>query len=111
MTFDEFKKPLTFFAMILLVFSYSHYFEVHANSHDRLLRALTASDLTTHILRDKEWLMLLAHLWNCLGSFSGRPGAIVLTLLSSFYFLSFSFCLVMDIMLCLVVDSRLCFCW
>ena len=59
MAFDEFKRALTLFAPSLLVFSYSHYFEMHAKAHDKLLRALTASELTTRILRGKEWLMLL----------------------------------------------------
>ena len=103
MAFDEFKRELTLFAPSLLVFSYSHHSEMHAAVHSKLLRALTASELTTRILRDKEWLMLLAPLWHSLGTFSTRPSIIVLTLLPSFYFLSFSFCL--------VVDIRLCFCW
>ena len=84
---------------------------MHAAVHDKLLRALTASELTTRILRDKEWLMLLAPLWHSLGTFITRPAILVLTLLPCFYFLSFSFCLVVDIRLCLVVDIRLCFCW
>jgi len=45
------------------------------------------------------------------GTFSAQLGILVLTLLPSFYFLSFPFCLVVDIRLCLVVDIRLCFCW
>ena len=35
--FDEFKKALTFFAMILSVFSYSHHSEKHAAIYDKLL--------------------------------------------------------------------------
>jgi len=100
MAFDEFKRVLTLFASSLLVFSYSHHFEMHATVHDKLLRALTASELTTRILRDKEWLMLLASLRNSLGT---QPGILVLTLLPTFYFISFPFCL--------VVDIRLCFYW
>jgi len=60
MRFDKCKRTLTFFAMILLVLSYSHHFEMHAKAHDKLLRALTAFELTTFILRDEEeGLMLL----------------------------------------------------
>ena len=55
MAFDEFKRALTLFAPSLLVFSYSHPFEMHAKAHDKLLRALTVSELTTRILRGKEW--------------------------------------------------------
>ena len=54
MAFDEFKRPLTSFAPSLLVSSYSHYFEMHAKVHDKLLQVLIASELTTRILRDKE---------------------------------------------------------
>jgi len=43
--FDKCKRALTLFAMILLVFSYSHHFEMHAKAHDKLLRALTTSEL------------------------------------------------------------------
>ena len=42
MTFDEFKRPLTLFAPSFLLFSYSHLFEMHATTYDKLLRALTA---------------------------------------------------------------------
>ena len=47
MTFDKFKRELTLFAISLLVFSYLHHFEMHAQAHDKLLRALTASKLTS----------------------------------------------------------------
>jgi len=70
----------------LLVFSYSHHSEMHPAVHDKLLQALIASELPTRILRDKEWLMLLAPLWNSSGTFSTRPGIIVLTLLLLFIF-------------------------
>jgi len=72
MAFDEFKRALTLFALALLVFSYSHHSEMHAVVYDKLLRALTSSELTTRLLRDKEWLMLLAPLWNSSGTFSIR---------------------------------------
>ena len=54
MAFDEFQRPLTLFCPSLLVSSYSHYFEIYSKADDKLLRALTASELTTRILRDKE---------------------------------------------------------
>jgi len=99
MAFDKFKRALTLFAPSLLVFSYSHCFEMHAKAHDKLLRALTAFELTTRILRDKEWLMLLTPLWNSSGTFSARPGIIVLTFPPSFYFL-FSLFLVLFLFSC-----------
>jgi len=37
MAFDKFKRALTIFAMILLVFSYSHHFKMHVTAHDKLL--------------------------------------------------------------------------
>jgi len=70
MEFNAFQRALTLFAPSLLVFSYSHHFEMHKTAHDKLLRALTASELRTRILRDKEWLMLLAPLGNSSGTFS-----------------------------------------
>ena len=88
--FGEFKRALTLFAPSLLVFSHSHYFEMHAKAYDKLLRALTASALTTRILRGKEWLMLLKPLWNSSGTFSTQPGIIVLTLPPFFLFFLFS---------------------
>ena len=47
MEFDESKRPATLFALSFLVFSYSHNFEMHAVIYDKLLRALTASELRT----------------------------------------------------------------
>ena len=44
MAFDEFKRPLTLFTPSFLVFSYSHNYEMHATTYDKLLRALTASE-------------------------------------------------------------------
>ena len=59
MTFDKFKRALTLFA-VLLVFSYLHHFHMHAKAHDKLLRALAASELMPRVLSDdEEWLMLL----------------------------------------------------
>jgi len=49
MAFDEFKRPLTLFAVSFVVFSYSPHSEMHAITYDKLLRALTAyewSDLS-----------------------------------------------------------------
>ena len=89
MAFDKFKRALTLFATFLLVLSYLHHFKMHAKAHDKLLSTLTVSELTACVLRDKEWLMLLALLWNSSGPISTRPDIIVLTFLSSFYFLSF----------------------
>ena len=58
--FDEFKRALTLFAPSLPVFSYSHHSETHVAMHDKLLRALTASELMLRVLSDdEEWLMLL----------------------------------------------------
>jgi len=80
MAFGKYKTALTLFAQFLLVFSYSHHLEMHAQAHDKLLRALTNSELTTRILRGKEWLMLLKSSRNSSGTFSTRPGIIALTL-------------------------------
>ena len=44
MAFDEFKRPITLFALSFLVFSYSHHSELHAITYDKLLQALTASE-------------------------------------------------------------------
>ena len=68
MAFDEFKRALTLFAPSLLVFSYLHHLEMHAQAYDKLLKALTASELTTRILRDKKWLMLLKPSWSSSGT-------------------------------------------
>ena len=58
--FDEFKRALILFAPSLPVFSYSRDSEMHAAMHDKLLRALTASELMSRVLSDnEEWLMLL----------------------------------------------------
>jgi len=60
MAFDKCKRAFTFFAMILIVFSYLHHSEMHAQVHDKLLRVLTASELMTRVLSaNEEWLMLL----------------------------------------------------
>jgi len=44
MAFDEFNRPLTLFAVSFVVFSYSHHFEMHTITYDKLLRTLTASE-------------------------------------------------------------------
>jgi len=54
MAFDKFKRALTLFVPSLLAFSYSHYFEMHAKAHDKLLIALTASELAAQVLSAKE---------------------------------------------------------
>jgi len=56
--FDEFKRPLTLFTPSLPMFSYSHHFDIHATTYDKLLRAWMASEWSDSIL-DAEWLMLL----------------------------------------------------
>jgi len=43
MAFDEFKTPLTLFALPILVFSYLHHFAMDALAYDKLLRALATS--------------------------------------------------------------------
>ena len=43
MAFDEFKRPLTLVAPSFLVLSYSHHFEMHATTYNKLLQALRAS--------------------------------------------------------------------
>ena len=43
MAFDEFKRPLTLFDLSFLVFSYSHHYEMHTTTYDKLLTALMAS--------------------------------------------------------------------
>ena len=45
--FDQFKRALSFFAMISLVFSYSHYFGMYAKAHDKLSQVFTVSELQT----------------------------------------------------------------
>ena len=47
MAFDEFKRPLTLFALSFLVFSYSHNSMTHAVTYDKILRALTAFEFKT----------------------------------------------------------------
>jgi len=91
MAFDEFKRPLTLFVPSLLVFSYLHHSKMHAMTYDKLLRALAAYKLMTHVLRDKEWLILLTPLWHTLDTFSAQPSILVLSLLLSFYFFLFLF--------------------
>ena len=44
MAFDEFKRPVTLFALSFLVFSYAHHFGMHATTYDKLLRTLTTSN-------------------------------------------------------------------
>ena len=58
--FDKFKRALTLFATGLLVFSYLNHSEMHVFAFDKLLQALTASELMPQILNnDEEWLILL----------------------------------------------------
>ena len=109
--FGKCKRMLTTFASFFFVFSYLHHFEIHAKAHRKFLRALTAIRVKARRLREKEWLMLLKPMWHSFGTFSTRPGILVLTLLPSFYFLSFPFCFVVDIRMSLVMDMTFCFCW
>jgi len=60
MAFDKCKRTLTTFASFLFAFSYLHHVKMHAKVHDKILRALTASELRTRVLTDmEEWLKLL----------------------------------------------------
>jgi len=54
MAFDKFKRPQTIFVTSLLVFSYLYYSEIHAMGFDKLLRALTASELKIRVLRNMK---------------------------------------------------------
>jgi len=49
MTFGKFKRPLTLFASSLVVFSYLHHCEMPIITFDKLLRALTTSELRTRL--------------------------------------------------------------
>ena len=77
------------------MFSYLHDFEANAKAYDKLLRALTAIELKTRILRGKvERLMPLKPLFHhlrevYLGIISTQIGIIVLTLLLFFLFFFF----------------------
>ena len=58
--FDKFRRALTIISRFIFTHSYLHPFKLHAQVYDKLLRALTASKLGTHVLSDEEeWLMLL----------------------------------------------------
>ena len=90
MASGKFKSVLIFLAVFLIVFTYLHYHEMHAQAHDKLLRALTASELETHVLIDEEGLLMLhVLLWHSSGTFSTRPGIIILTLPPFFLFFIF----------------------
>jgi len=54
MTFGMFKRPLTFRASSFIVFSYLRHTEMHAVTYDKLLRALTASELRTRLLATRR---------------------------------------------------------
>ena len=59
MAFTLIKRALMFYALILCMFSYCQAYEPHAAVFDKLMRALTASDLNKSGLEDvMEWLML-----------------------------------------------------
>jgi len=49
-TSDKFKRALTIISAFLFKCSYSHAFELHAQVFDKLLRALTTSELVAWIL-------------------------------------------------------------
>jgi len=60
MAFDEFKMPLTLFALSSLVYSYSRNSEINSITYDMLLRGLTTFESRIRLLSDMEvWLMLL----------------------------------------------------
>ena len=67
---DKFRRALTIIPRFMFKCSYSHPFEMHAIVHDKLLRALMASELKLQLLRDKEWLILLAPLWHSFDTIS-----------------------------------------
>jgi len=52
MAFGKFKRPLTFLASSVVVFSYLHHSEMHVVTYDKLLKALTASESSTRLLSD-----------------------------------------------------------
>jgi len=52
MAFGKFKRPLTFFCSSFVVFSYLHHFKIHVVTYGKLLKALTASESRTRLLRD-----------------------------------------------------------
>jgi len=45
--FDKFRRALTLISRFIFTSSYLHSSELHAQVHDKLLRALTASELRT----------------------------------------------------------------
>jgi len=53
MTFDLLKRALIFFSLILCMLSYLQACEPHAVAFDKLLRALTASDLRSQVVKVK----------------------------------------------------------
>jgi len=54
-------RGLILFFVLILMFSHSHACEPNAEEFDKLLRALTASDLNKLVLEDvMEWLILRA---------------------------------------------------
>jgi len=57
--FNKFRRALIIISRFIFKFSYLHSSELHAQVHDKLLRALTASELRTRVLSHKEWLILL----------------------------------------------------
>ena len=59
--FDKFRRALTITPIFMLGCSYLHSSELQAQVFDKLLRALTASELAMRVLNAaEEWLMLLA---------------------------------------------------
>ena len=59
--FDKFRRALTIISAFLFKCSYLHSSELQAQVFDKLLRALTASELAMSVLNaTEEWLMLLA---------------------------------------------------
>jgi len=57
--FDKFRRALIDIPRFIFGCSYLHSSELYAQVFDKLLRALTSSELVAWILRWEEWLMLL----------------------------------------------------
>ena len=53
MAFDLLKRALIFFSLILCMLSYLHACEPHAVAFDKLLRALTTSNLRSRVVKVK----------------------------------------------------------
>jgi len=61
MAFSLLKRALTFFVMFIFMLSYSRACEPHAAVFDKLLQALTASNLMSQVL--KLWWSSWCFIW------------------------------------------------